>query len=183
MLIYSSMDVFSREKRSWIMSRIRSGDTKPEFVVRSMLHRLGLRFSLRRRKLPGSPDIVLAKHRTAVFVHGCFWHRHGCRTATTPRTRKAFWNAKFARNVARDRENRRELRKLGWRTIVVWECQVMRDPERAVKRIFQRIAGTAASSVRSKKHSMAYPLPEKREILRAAEEKLHSYLDDRKRTR
>lgn len=111
------------------MSRIRARDTKPELIVRSVLHRLGFRFRLSPRKLPGSPDVVLTRHRIAVFVHGCFWHRHrGCRFAYTPKSNVAFWQKKFADNVARDRRSHAQLRKMGWRTVTVWECQC-RKPE------------------------------------------------------
>ena len=120
------MDRISREHRSWNMSRIRGHDTKPEVVVRSVLHRLGFRFRLHRRDLPGRPDIVLARHRTIVFVHGCFWHRHArCRFAYQPKTNSAFWSQKFKSNVVRDQRDRRRLRGLGWRVIVVWECQAL----------------------------------------------------------
>jgi DNA mismatch endonuclease (patch repair protein) len=120
------------------MSRIRSRDTAPEKAVRSLLHRLGFRFRLHPQRLPGKPDIVLTRHRTAVFVHGCFWHRHpGCRCATTPGTRTAWWLAKFARNVARDTAVRSALRAAGWRVVVVWECE-LRDPARLATR-FKRL--------------------------------------------
>ena len=117
-------DRLSPEDRSWNMSRIRSRDTVPELRVRSVLHRAGYRFRLHRKDLPGRPDIVLPKHRTVVFVHGCFWHRHpGCRFAYQPKSRVAFWQKKFDDNVARDRRNVHVLRALGWRVITVWECQ------------------------------------------------------------
>ncbi len=110
------------------MSRIRSEDTKPEWVLRCALHRLGFRFRLRDRKLPGRPDLVLPKYRAAIFVHGCFWHQHRkCREASVPKTNTAFWEEKFARNIARDRRNRTELKKLGWRVRVVWECELLKD--------------------------------------------------------
>jgi DNA mismatch endonuclease (patch repair protein) len=118
------MDTLTRERRSWNMSRIKGRDTKPELLVRSVLHRLGYRFRLHQKKLPGRPDLVLPKHRTVVFVHGCFWHRHPrCRYAYTPKSNIAFWTTKFEQNVARDREARRALRKAGWRVVVIWECQ------------------------------------------------------------
>ena len=117
-------DRLTPEHRSWNMSRIRGKDTLPERQVRSALHRAGYRFRLHRKDLPGRPDIVLPKHRTVVFVHGCFWHRHkGCHFAYTPKSRVAFWNEKFRANVERDRRNVRALRALGWRVITVWECQ------------------------------------------------------------
>ena len=106
------------------MSRIRGSDTKPERVVRSLLHRCGFRFRLHRKDLPGRPDIVLPKHQAVILVHGCFWHRHaGCRFAYTPKSRLEFWEKKFSENVARDRRNARALRSLGWRSLIVWECE------------------------------------------------------------
>jgi DNA mismatch endonuclease (patch repair protein) len=106
------------------MSRIRDRDTKPELALRSLLHRLGYRFRLHRKELPGRPDIVLPKYRSVIFVHGCFWHRHsGCRYAYTPKSRVEFWQNKFETNQVRDRSKRRELFELGWRVLVVWECE------------------------------------------------------------
>jgi DNA mismatch endonuclease (patch repair protein) len=106
------------------MSRIRGRDTKPELLVRSVLHRLGYRFRLHHKDLPGRPDVVLPKHRTVVLVHGCFWHRHPrCRHSYMPKSNVAFWATKFEQNVARDAADRRSLRKGGWRVVVVWECQ------------------------------------------------------------
>ncbi|HUT24965.1 MAG TPA: DNA mismatch endonuclease Vsr [Sumerlaeia bacterium] len=129
------MDTFSKEKRSWIMSRVRSTDTSPEIRVRSTLHRLGYRFRLHRSDLPGIPDVVLPRHRTAIFVHGCFWHRHPrCKEASTPATRKGYWLPKFERTVKRDRRNRKELRKIGWEVVVVWECQT-KDPRKLERRL------------------------------------------------
>lgn len=105
------------------MSANRRRDTKPEMIVRRDLHRHGFRFRLDVRKLPGSPDVVLGRFRAAVFVHGCYWHRHpGCRFATTPKTRAAFWEEKFARNVERDLAAVVSLKELGWRVAIVWEC-------------------------------------------------------------
>ena len=106
------------------MSRIRGKDTKPELAVRSALHRMGYRFRLHRKDLPGRPDIVLPKYRAVVFVNGCFWHRHkGCRSAYTPKTRKEFWAKKFRENSGRDRRSRTALEKQGWRVLTVWECE------------------------------------------------------------
>lgn len=118
------VDRISKEHRSWNMSRIRDRDSKPEMVVRSLLHRLGYRFRLHRTDLPGKPDIVIPKYRTVLFVHGCFWHRHpGCRYAYMPKSRIDFWQNKFARNVERDLEVQEELRKLNWAIVIIWECQ------------------------------------------------------------
>jgi len=128
------MDTLSKEKRSWNMSRIRGRDTTPERLVRSIVHRLGYRFRLHARELPGHPDIVLPRLKTALLVHGCFWHRHSrCRFAYTPKTRKAFWKSKFADNQARDVAVRRRLRKLGWKIITVWECQTTNEQSLALK--------------------------------------------------
>lgn len=129
------MDHLTREQRSWNMSRIRGRDTKPELAVRSTLHRLGYRFRVSKRELPGCPDIVLARHHLVVFVHGCFWHRHrGCRFAYTPKSNASFWSKKFEKNVERDSLNVRELRRLGWRVIVIWECQTA-DRKALIKRL------------------------------------------------
>lgn len=107
------------------MSRIRGGDTTPERRVRSLLHSMGYRFRLHRKNLPGRPDIVLPKHRAAIFVHGCFWHRHaGCKYAYTPKSRVGFWQRKFGENQRRDRRARQQLDELGWRVVIVWECEL-----------------------------------------------------------
>lgn len=119
------MDRLTAEQRSWNMSRIKGRDTGPERQVRSLLHRLGFRFSLKRRDLPGRPDIVLAKYGAAIFVHGCFWHRHkDCRNSVTPKTRPEFWLKKLNGNVERDKRNAVALKKLGWKVLTVWECEV-----------------------------------------------------------
>ena len=106
------------------MAQIKARDTQPELIVRSLLHRMGYRFRLHRNDLPGTPDIVLPKYRTVIFVHGCYWHRHaGCKFAYTPKTRVEFWLSKFKDNVSRDRRDQRALHKLGWEVVVVWECE------------------------------------------------------------
>lgn len=118
-------DRLSPEHRSWNMSRIKNRDTKPELIVRSLLHRMGYRFRLHRKDLPGKPDIVLPKYKTVVFVHGCFWHRHeGCRYSYMPKTRIDFWEDKFNKNIKRDIDVRQKLYKLGWTVIVIWECEL-----------------------------------------------------------
>jgi len=118
------MDRLSKEKRSWNMRRIPSSNTKPEIKVRRQLHALGYRFRLHRADLPGKPDIVLPKHRLAILVHGCFWHRHrGCKYAYSPKTRTEFWKNKFNSNVQRDQLVIQELERLGWNTAIVWECE------------------------------------------------------------
>jgi DNA mismatch endonuclease, patch repair protein len=116
------MDTVSREVRSRIMSRVRGKNTKPEVLLRKALHSRGFRYVLHPRSLPGCPDIVLPKYRAVVFVHGCFWHAHGCRLSTTPTTRREFWTKKFEVNRSRDARVRAELLKAGWRVAVVWQC-------------------------------------------------------------
>lgn len=119
------MDVFSPEKRSQVMSKIRSKDTKPEKTIRSILHKLGFRFRINRKDLPGKPDIVLPKYKTVIFVHGCFWHQHeGCKIASKPKSNSEFWKKKFSRNIERDRKNQEELRLMGYRVITIWECGI-----------------------------------------------------------
>ena len=122
-------DIVGSRRRSEMMAGIKGRDTAPERAVRRVAHRMGLRFRLHRKDLPGRPDLVFPRHRLAVFVHGCFWHRHeGCRYAYTPKSRVAFWTRKFAGNAARDRRNEDALRDLGWRVLIVWECET-RDAE------------------------------------------------------
>lgn len=117
-------DVFSKKKRSWIMARVRGRDTKPEMIVRSLVHRLGYRFRLHRRQLPGNPDLVFQRHKKVVFIHGCFWHGHkGCLRATRPEANRSFWRRKLDGNIERDRDSLRKLRGLGWDVLVVWECE------------------------------------------------------------
>lgn len=118
------VDRLSIERRSWLMSRVKSKDTTPELRTRRVAHALGLRFRLHRKDLPGNPDLVFPKYRTVVFVHGCFWHRHvDCRKASEPKSRIDFWEEKFRRNVARDKKNETELQRLGWNVIIIWECE------------------------------------------------------------
>ena len=111
--------------RSALMARIGPKNSKPEIVVRQLLHAMGYRFRLHAKELPGRPDIVMRPRRKVIFVHGCFWHRHeGCRRTTTPKTRREFWEVKFEANKARDRRVQVELVEAGWRYLVVWECEV-----------------------------------------------------------
>jgi DNA mismatch endonuclease (patch repair protein) len=142
------MDTVTPSVRTKIMAAVPQRNTTPERLVRRELHAMGLRFRLHRKTLPGSPDIVLPKFKTAIFVHGCFWHRHhGCSRTTTPRTRAEFWASKFERNLCRDRENVERLQKMGWRVVVVWECET-RDPaalRRRLTRLFSaRVCRAAA---------------------------------------
>lgn len=124
------------------MSLIRSSNTTPEMILRRALHRRGLRYTLRNRDLPGKPDLVFRRQRVAVFVHGCFWHRHeGCKVATTPKSNTSFWQQKFDRNVERDFRVRLQLEEMGWRVEVVWECQLStRNTEATIDRIERSIS-------------------------------------------
>ena len=128
-------DVFTPEKRSDVMSRIKGRNTKPERVVRSLLHRMGYRFRLHRTDLPGKPDIVLPKYKSVIFVHGCFWHRHkDCKFAYTPKSRTDFWIKKLESNANRDQKIIGELTALGWKVITVWECD-LRVPDQLSSRL------------------------------------------------
>ncbi len=119
------MDTVSKEVRSRNMSAIRSKNTKPEAVVRSLLFALGYRYRLHRKDLPGKPDIVLKKHNTVIFVHGCFWHHHkNCRRANWPKSNQEYWLPKIQRNIERDKIHIRKLKKEGWEVLVIWECQI-----------------------------------------------------------
>ena len=116
------------EQRSRNMSAIKSKNTKPEIKVRKILHSMGYRFRLHSKGLPGSPDIVLPKYKTLIFVHGCFWHRHeNCKYASTPKTRKEFWESKFKANVKRDKEIQEKIKNIGWQSVVVWECEIKNE--------------------------------------------------------
>jgi DNA mismatch endonuclease, patch repair protein len=129
------VDVFSEEKRSWIMSRVKNKDTKPEIIVRSIIHRLGYRFRKNSLNLPGRPDIVLARHRKVIFVHGCFWHGHKkCKRASRPSTNKVFWAKKLDTNIDRDIHNNKVLKSLGWKTLIIWECQ-MKDQDKLLSKL------------------------------------------------
>jgi len=124
--------------RSEMMSRIGGKDTSPELLVRAMLRGMGVGYRLHRKDLPGKPDIVLASRGVCIFVHGCFWHRHGCRDSSTPKSNGEFWQAKFAKNVSRDRRVQRQLRALGWRVLVVWECR-LKEPEKVEARLSREL--------------------------------------------
>ncbi len=128
-------DVFSTQERSAIMAKVKSGNTRPELVIRSMIHRMGYRFRLHRRDLPGSPDIVLPKLRKVIFVHGCFWHGHeGCPRSARPVQNAVFWDKKLSRNIQRDNANLSKLEELGWTCLIIWTCE-MKDRERVSRRL------------------------------------------------
>ena len=119
------VDLLTKERRSWNMGRIRSRNTSPELTVRKTLHSMGYRFRLHYKHLPGHPDIVLPRFKTTIFVHGCFWHRHkNCSNCTTSTANRKFWLEKFNDTIERDKRNQRDLKKAGWRVLVIWECQI-----------------------------------------------------------
>lgn len=117
-------DTVSSSHRSWIMRQVRSRNTTPELYVRRTLHAAGFRFRIHYKKLPGKPDLVLAKYRTAIFVHGCFWHWHGCHRSRMPSSNVEYWQRKIARNVERDSKNIAALSCMGWRVQIIWECEL-----------------------------------------------------------
>lgn len=120
-------DTISKERRSKLMSRIRSKNSKVELLIRSLVHRMGYRFRLHRKGLPGKPDLVFPSRKKAIFVHGCFWHWHpdpNCKRARMPKSRREFWKPKLEGNRRRDRENRQKLDDLGWEVLEIWECEV-----------------------------------------------------------
>jgi DNA mismatch endonuclease (patch repair protein) len=116
-------DIFPKAKRSWIMARVRTKDTAPEMIVRKMVHRMGFRYRLHARDLPGKPDIVLPRHRKIIFVSGCLWHGHTCPRGKRPTSNASFWAEKIGKNVARDLTNIQALNELGWDVLVVWQCE------------------------------------------------------------
>ena len=133
------VDHISPERRSWLMSRVKAKHTSPELRVRRAAHRIGLRFRLH-PNLPGKPDLVFPRRRIAVFVHGCFWHRHdNCQKASLPKSRTEYWSDKFRQNVARDRRNTAALEQMGWKVIVIWECET-KDDERLASIVEDRLA-------------------------------------------
>lgn len=130
------MDVWSKAKRSEVMSKIRSKNTKPELLLRKLLFAKGYRYRLYNKDLPGKPDIVLRKYKTAIFVHGCFWHYHqDCREGRIPDTNTTFWKTKLSKNVIRDEKNKQALLANGWKVITVWECEIEKQTESVLKSI------------------------------------------------
>ena len=138
-------DTFDPETRSRIMRMVRSEDTAPEILVRRFVHHLGYRFRLHREYFPGKPDLVLPRLMSVIFVHGCFWHGHGCpRGARLPKTNAKYWSNKIARNVSRDKSNQHKLRSLGWRPLVVWECELRSKLDSTQRRISAFLARAAS---------------------------------------
>jgi DNA mismatch endonuclease (patch repair protein) len=136
-------DKLTPERRSELMSRIRSKDTAPEWVVRRLLHAMGYRYRLHYGRLPGRPDVVFAGRRIAIFVHGCFWHRHTCTLASRPKSNSAYWQQKLEGNAVRDARAQAALREAGWKTLVVWECETRgKDLEPLARRLQEFIGPT-----------------------------------------
>ncbi|RJQ57757.1 MAG: DNA mismatch endonuclease Vsr [Desulfobacteraceae bacterium] len=136
-------DNLTPDQRSYCMSNIKGKDTGPERIVRSLLHRMGYRFRLHRRDLPGNPDIVLPKYKIVVFVHGCFWHGHfGCVRAKKPSTNTSFWDDKIGKNIRRDIKNQKELENLGWSALVIWQCQIKKKDEQKLCSILKSFIET-----------------------------------------
>ena len=130
------MDIWPKQKRSEVMSKIRGKNTKPEMILRSQLFNQGFRYRVHQKNLPGKPDIVLSKFRTVIFVHGCFWHGHACRYGRLPKSKLRYWRPKIEANRLRDVSKHRQLRQRGWRLLVVWQCE-LRKPEAALKKMVQ----------------------------------------------
>lgn len=133
------MDIVSKESRSRIMGSVGQRDTGPEILLRSELHKVGLRYRLHDRTLPGSPDLVFPRFRSVIFVHGCYWHSHGCYRSTVPKSRREFWEEKFRANRRRDKRDIALLRERGWRVMVVWECSLIGKLSLAPEDVVQRV--------------------------------------------
>ena len=150
------MDTISKEQRSRTMSRIRSNNTKPEMLVRRFLYANGFRYRVNVKTLPGTPDIVLKKFHLVIFIHGCFWHSHECQNGRMPKTNVAFWQQKLTRNKERDAEVREKLRCMGWKTLIVWECQL----KPAVRQQTLQEIAYILNSVELERLHTKYKLPE-----------------------
>lgn len=140
------MDTLKPEERSALMAKIKGKDTKPEILIRKYLFSKGLRFRKNDKRYPGKPDLVLPKYHVALFVNGCFWHRHpDCKIATTPRSNQEYWQAKFAKNIANDKKKHAALEEMGWRVLVVWECELstLKKREERLPRLYEEITGHA----------------------------------------
>jgi len=124
------VDQITSEKRSWVMSRVKGRNTTPERIVRSLLHKNGYRFRLHKKDLPGNPDIVLAKYKSVIFIHGCFWHQHkGCKKAKIPEQNRSYWTKKFGRNKKRDEKALKKLNENGWKVLIIWECEIKKGEQ------------------------------------------------------
>ena len=134
------MDIWSKPKRSEVMSKIRGKNTKPELILRSQLFKSGFRFRIHQKNLPGKPDIVLAKYKTAIFVHGCFWHYHkDCKEGRIPSTNSKFWQEKLFKNIEKDEKHIAELKEMEWKVIVVWECEIEKNLVQTLEKLIYEI--------------------------------------------
>lgn len=132
----TAMDRLPPKRRSWLMAQVKSKNTGPELIVRKIVWALGYRYRLHVANLPGKPNIVVTRLKKIIEVRGCFWHRHGCKMTTTPKSKLKFWQAKFRNNVERDRENMRNLRKENWKVLEIWQCE-LKDADKTRKRIHE----------------------------------------------
>lgn len=163
-------DIWSKEKRSECMSKIRSKDTKPELTLGKAFFARGFRYRVNDTKLPGKPDIVLPKYKTVIFVHGCFWHGHeGCKYAYTPKTNTKFWVEKITSNAERDKVNLQKLTALGWNVLTVWECEIRHTHKHDISPLIDKIEAALLAQV-SKKMSVKFYEERENEILLVAEE-------------
>ena len=133
------MDVHTKEQRHFNMSRIRSKNTKPELLVRKYLWSKGYRYCLQRNDLPGKPDIVLPRYNVVIFINGCFWHMHNCKKFVLPSTNTKFWLEKLSKNKIRDKENYREIKKIGWICIIIWECQLLKNKNKVLEKLYSTL--------------------------------------------
>lgn len=167
-------DTLTKAQRSKLMSKVRGRDTKPEWILRCGLHRLGFRYRLRNNRMPGQPDLVFRKFGAVVFVHGCFWHRHrGCRIASTPKSNLSFWNRKFADTVKRDRRVKRALERNGWRVLVVWECELLGQTVETVQRVASWLRQDTDAAASSGEEDRI----DRTKLLAVAEEKVRYRID------
>ncbi len=170
------VDILSKKQRSLLMSRVSSSNTKPEWVLRGALHRIGFRYRLSNRNLPGSPDIVLPKYKTAIFVHGCFWHGHPkCKSASVPKTNHKYWKNKLSENRKRDAKNIGELKNQGWKVQIVWECELLRNTLEIVGEVALSLDENLVNKIHSKLSSLS-----KSELLKTADRNVSSRLRSRK---
>ncbi|MCA0389522.1 MAG: very short patch repair endonuclease [Bacteroidetes bacterium] len=133
------MDIWTKEKRSSCMSKIRGSNTIPEKTLRSALHRAGFRFRINVKKLPGKPDIVLKRHNLVIFVHGCFWHHHeGCKNGNFPKSNKEFWHSKITKTMERDMQNVQDLISAGWNVLTIWECEIEKNLNVVLKAVVEK---------------------------------------------
>ena len=168
-------DILSEKERSILMSKVRSADTKPEWILRCGLHRLGFRYRLKNKHLPGCPDLVFPKYRAALFVHGCYWHRHpGCKDASTPKTNVEFWKKKFTDNEERDQRNERQLVERGYRVLVVWECELINHTKETLDRAAHWLCQEDLS-----KNALSYDRSnmDRQKLLEVAEKKIRYRID------